>query len=283
MIGEIAVVTDSASYLPTEVLEQFGISVVPIRVMIDGQAREEFVDIQAREFYQALGQGARVQTSQPAPGKFVDLYERLAAEGAKRIVSIHIGASLSGTANSARLAAEMSPIPVEVIDTGQASFIEGLCVWEACEVLAAGGSIGDAVSAVARASAETGNVFIVRGLSLLKEGGRAMDKAVETVTGVPVLAYVDEAIRPIGSAGTIPEAMDAMVGWLQSAMDRVPAKRFRVGVGNGDADELAAQLERRVRQLSQVSEVIPYTIGPAVGAHTGPGCTGLSFFGRPIS
>lgn len=282
MIGETAVVTDSASYLPAEVIEKFGISVVPITVIMDGRSHEEFVDIDAREFYAWLGQGAKVQTSQPAPGRFLGVYERLAAEGAKQIISMHMGASLSGTANSARLAAEMSPVPVRVIDTGQASFIEGLCVWEACEVLAVGGSIDEMASAVERASGQTGNVFIVQGLTLLKQGGRMMDSAVETVTGVPVLAYVDGAIRPIGSAVTIPEAMEAMVGWLQSAMDRAPEKRFRVGVGNGDADELAAELERRVRQLPQASEVIPYTIGPAVGAHTGPGCTGLSFLGRPI-
>lgn len=282
MIGETAVVTDSASYLPAEVIEKFGVSVVPITVVVDGRSREEFVDIDAGEFYSLLGQGAQVQTSQPPPGKFLEEYVRLAAAGAKQIVSMHIGASLSGTANSARLAAEMSPVPVRVIDTGQASFIEGLCVWEACEVLASGGSIDEMASAVERASAQTGNVFIVRGLTLLKQGGRAMDTALENVTGVPVLAYVDGAIRPIGSAGTIADAMDAMVGWLQSGMDRAPEKRFRVGVGNGDADALAAELEGRVRQLAKVSEVIPYSIGPAVGAHTGPGCTGLSFLGRPV-
>ncbi len=282
MIGETAVVTDSASYLPADVVAEFGLSVVPITVVIDGESREEFVDIDSREFYDLLGKGSKVQTSQPPPGRFLEEYERMAAGGAKNIVSMHIGASLSGTVNSARLAAEMSAVPVQVIDTGQASFIEGLCVWEACEVLASGGSPDDLANVVERASRQTGNVFIVRGLTLLRQGGRTMDKSVETVTGVPVLAYVDGAIRPIGSAATIPEAMDAMVGWLQSAMDRAPEKRFRVGVGNGDADELAAELERRVRQLPQASEVIPYTIGPAVGAHTGPGCTGLSFLGRPI-
>ena len=282
MISETAVVTDSASYLPAEVLAKFGISVVPITVIVDGQSREEFVDIGAREFYAVLGTGSKVRTSQPSPGKFLEVYERLAADGAKQIVSMHIGASLSGTANSARLAAEMSPVPVRVIDTGQASFIEGLCVWEACEVLAAGGSIDDMATAVERASGQTGNVFIVRGLTLLKQGGRKLDQELEDVAGVPILAYVDDAIRPIASVGTIAEAMDAIVGWLQTAMDRVPAKGFRVGVGNGDADGLATELERRVRQIAQVSEVIPYTIGPAVGAHTGPGCTGLSFLGRPI-
>lgn len=282
MIGETAVVTDSASYLPAKVVEDFGISVVPITVIVDGETREEFVTIHSREFYDLLRKGSKVRTSQPPPGRFLNEYERLAAAGAKRIVSLHMGAALSGTVNSARIAAAMASIPVHVIDTGQASFIEGLCVWEACDVLAAGGSPEDAANAVERASGQSGNVFIVGGLTLLREGGRAMDKSVEAVSGVPVLAYVDGAIRPIGSAATILEAMDAMVSWLQAAMERAPEKRFRVGVGNGDADELAAELERRVRELPGASEVIPYTIGPAVGAHTGSGCTGLSFLGLPI-
>lgn len=283
MIGGTAVVTDSASYLPEDVLERFGISVIPMNVVVDGRDHREFVDLDAPEFYRALAAGARVGTSQPSPGVFLEEYERLSACGAKRIVSMHIGSALSGTVNSARIAAGMAPVPVHVIDTGQASFIEGLCVWEACEVLAGGGPVPDAAKAVRLASEQAGNVFIVGGLSLLRLGGRIAEPEPAAGAGpVPVLALVDDAVRPVGSAETIDDAIEQMVSWLAAAIERQPGKRFRVGVANGDAETLAAELETRVRRVAGVAEVVPYTIGPAVGAHTGPGCTGLSFLGRPV-
>jgi DegV family protein with EDD domain len=282
MIGETAVVTDSASYLPGEVLERFGISVIPMNVVVDGRDRREFVDLDAPEFYRALAAGARVGTSQPSPGAFLEEYERACSRGAKRIVSMHIGSALSGTVNSARIAAGMAAVPVHVIDTGQASFIEGLCVWEGCEVLAEGGSIASVATAVRLASEQAGNVFIVRGLMLLQKGGRLAQPEHTDSGPVPVLALVDDAVRPVGSAATVEDAMGQMVGWLRRAMEQQPRQRFRVGVANGDADGLAAELEARVRRLPGVAEVVPYIIGPAVGAHTGPGCTGLSFLGRPV-
>lgn len=283
MIGQTAIVTDSASYLPNEVLDRYGISVIPMNIVLDGQDRREFVDISAPDFYRALSAGARVGTSQPAPGVFLEEYQRLGNAGAKRIVSMHIGSALSGTVNSARIAAGMAPVPVHVIDTGQASFIEGLCVWEGCETLAAGGSIADVVGSVRRASEQAGNVFIVRGLNLLKKGGRMANPDQTGTAPVPVLALVDDAVRPVSSAASVEEAVGLMLDWLQRAMREQPNKRFRVGVANGDADELAAELEQRVRRLPGVAEVVPYVIGPAVGAHTGPGCTGLSFLGRPVT
>ena len=73
-----------------------------------------------------------------------------------------------------------------------------------------------------------------------------------------------------------------MVGHLQAAIDTHPGKRFRVGIGDGAARELAAVLEARVRSLPQVSEVVSYEVGPAVGAHTGAGCAGIVFLARPV-
>ncbi|MDZ7728803.1 MAG: DegV family protein [Dehalococcoidia bacterium] len=61
-----------------------------------------------------------------------------------------------------------------------------------------------------------------------------------------------------------------------------PGKRFRVGISNGAADELASELEARVRKMDGVEECMQYVIGPAVGAHTGAGCTGIVYLPRPV-
>ena len=280
LIGTTAVVVDSASYLPPEVHECFGLYTVPLRVMLDDVEYREFVDLDAPSFYQALGDGASVSTSQPSPGDFVRVYEAAVHEGAERIVSIHIGAAMSGTINSARLAAEIVRVPVEVIDTGQASFIEGLCDWEACEALAAGASIDVVRSTVTRAASLAGNVFLVRGTELLERGGRF--KGEGQFAGVPILALVDGAVRPIGQERDVESAIDAIVAHFERSAAAHPGKRFRIGVSNGDCDELAGMLEQRLRAHPAASEVMQYTIGPVVGAHTGAGCTGVVFLPRPI-
>lgn len=282
MIGKTAVVVDSASYLPAEVRERFGMIVVPLAVSIDGRDYQELVDIDAATFYERLASGASVATSQPSPGRFVSAYEQARSRGAERVVSIHIGSALSGTVNSARIAAGMVELPVDIIDTGQASFIEGLCAWEACEALEAGKSLDEAKEAALRAAALAGNVFIVRGLELLRKGGRMKAEGAAEPAGVPVLALVEGAVRPIGMARNVDEAMEAMLTHLRTAIKDHPWKSVRVGVANGAAPELAAELEERVREVPAVGEVVRYEVGPAVGAHTGPGCTGLVFLPRPV-
>ena len=283
MIGSTAVVIDSESYLPRHVREQFGMLVVPMTVVIDGVRYAEFVDVDSVTFYERLAAGAQVSTSQPSPGEFLDAYERAKALGAARIVSIHIGSAYSGTVNSARIAAQTSTIPVHIIDTGQASFIEGLCAWEACEALDSGASIAEAEAVALAASRAAGNVFIVRGLELMKRGGRLKPANGEPSSGVPVLALNATGASPVSMATDIEGAMDAMVGYLQEALDANPGKSFRVGISNGAANDLAAILEARVRSLPQVTELVPYEVGPAVGVHTGPGCTGIVFLPRPAA
>ncbi|MGI8927677.1 MAG: DegV family protein [Tepidiformaceae bacterium] len=284
MIDATAIVVDSAAYLPAAVTERYGLITVPLTVIVDGQEFREYVDLDGPTFYRRLAEGATVSTSQPSPGRFIEAYEAAAAAGAQRIVSIHIGSAISGTVNSARLASASSPVPVHVIDTGQASFIEGLCAWEAIEALAAGATIEEAEAAAHRAAAAVGNVFIVRGLELLKQGGRMLEAPAppDSAPPVPVLALVDGAIRPIGSPASIDDALEAMVAHVTKAVEANPGKSFRTGISNGAADELAALLEARVRAIPQMDEVMQYEIGPVVGAHTGPGCTGAVFLPRPV-
>jgi DegV family protein with EDD domain len=282
VIGKTQVIVDSASYLPAGVLEKYGIVVVPLTVVVDGESYKEFVDIDGPTFYERLSNGAKVATSQPSPGEFVEAFEAAQAAGAERVVAILIGSTLSGSVNSARIAAEMVSIPVHIIDTGVASFAEGLCAWEACEVLEAGGTL-EAAEAVAVAVAKgTGSVFIVKGLELLRSGGRMKDAPASTPAGVPVLVLEDGAVRPKAVVTTVDLAMGLMMSELQAAIAANPGKTFRCGISNGAADELAGILEARVRALPEVTEAGQYIVGPAVGAHTGPGCTGIVFVARPV-
>lgn len=282
MIGETAIVTDSAAYLPRELVERYGVVVAPLSVEIDGKEYLEGIDITPDEFYEMIGSAGSVSTSQPSVGQLVEAYRRAAREGARDIVSLHISGTLSGTVQSARLAADSSPIPVRVIDTGQGSFAEGLCVWEALEALGAGRTVDEVESVVAAASRSMGNTFVVRALDLIKRGGRLVGDAPETEAGVPVMAYTGEGVQVVGNARLVEEAVEMMAGHVKESAAQHEGGRLRIGVGHGAAQEIAATLRERIAAMPFVEEIVDYVVGPAVGAHTGAGTAGAVFLPRPV-
>ena len=277
MIGRIAVVTDSAAYLPEQVRHRFGVHVVPLTITVDGREYREGVDLDAELFYPMLERASAVTTSQPSPGTILEAYHAAAAEGATSIISIHIGAALSGTLQAARLAASMSPIPVAVIDSGQASFAEGLVVWEVIDALAQGVDPDRAPDIALAASARVGNTFVVKALDLMRRGGRLEQGA--RADAIPVLAYSDGAVRVSGNADTVDRAVTLMAETIREA---ATAARFglRVGIGHGAAEPIACELRRHVRAMPGVEEVIEYVVGPSIGAHTGAGNAGAVFIER---
>jgi DegV family protein with EDD domain len=281
MIGKTAIVVDSAAYLPQSLIDHYALVVAPLSVELDGRNFLEGVDITAHEFYERLPVAQSVSTSQPSVGRFIEIYKEAAEEGAELIVSIHIGSRISGTVQSAQLASESSPIPVTVVDTGQASFAEGLCVWEALDVLAAGKSVHEAAEAVLAASKAVGNTFVVKALDLARRGGR-LAAGEEAPAGIPVMALTGEGMKIVGTATTIEEAVEAMAGHVEAAAREAGGRKLRVGVGHGAAPEIAAALRARIAEMSDIEEIVDYVVGPAIGAHTGAGTAGAVYLARPV-
>ena len=274
----IGLVTDSNSQLPAELAERYGVEIVPLTVTVDGVAHLEGVDLDADGFYARFAGGRTpvVSTSQPSPGQFADTYQRLVDAGATEILSIHIGSAISGTLNSARLAAQGSAVPVRLVDTGTASFGVACCVWEAAEALAQGATVEEAAQVAEQLAATVGNVFTVRALDLARAGGR-LAAGVEPGTGdaIPVLSLVGGAITVVGTAATLAEAADVMADRVTAAGTRL---RVAVGVADADAAPLVSALEDRLRGHEHVLEMVRYRVGPSVGVHSGPGTAGAFFY-----
>jgi fatty acid-binding protein DegV len=117
----IRLVTDSNSQLPPSLRDKYSVDVVPLTVTVDGVTMLEGEQIDLAGITAALERQAAVGSSTPSPGQFLEAYERAVADGATAVLSVHAGGQASGTANSARLAAGMASIPVEVVDTGTLS------------------------------------------------------------------------------------------------------------------------------------------------------------------
>jgi DegV family protein with EDD domain len=274
----IGLVTDSNAQLPGDLQERYDVAVVPLTVVVDDHPYLEGVDITTSEFYERLAAGASVSTAAPSPGAVLTAYEQLAGAGATEILSIHIGSNISATVNAVTVAARSSPVPVEIVDTGTASFAVACCVWAAGEALAASGDVTRAANVARRVAGHVGNVFIVGALDLASRGGRlAADAAALTAGGggVPVLALADGRMEAVGRAHDVESAVDVMTAHFVEVAAGTPQ---RVGVGDAVTPGLAVEYAARLAERPEVAELVRYEIGPSVGAHTGAGTVGACFF-----
>ena len=270
----IGLVTDSNAQLPRNLALRYGVEVVPLTVTVDGTEYLEGVDLDADAFYARFESGTpTVSTAQPSPGRFAAAYRAVAERGADAVLSVHIGSGISGTVNSARLAADASPVPVRIVDTGTASFAISCCLWEAAEALASGAGLEEAAGAAERVAGRVANVFVVRALDFARAGGRLAEGT--TAKAIPVLTLSGGAMRTVGEVSDVGEAATVMARHILAS-----GENLRVGVGVADAEtrSLADALEGLLVEAPQVREVVRYRCGPSVGAHTGPGTVGAMYY-----
>jgi DegV family protein with EDD domain len=201
----------------------------------------------------------------------------VAACGATEILSIHIGSAVSGTLNSARLAASGAPVPVRLVDTNTSSFGIACCVWQAGDAIAGGASIEDAATVAESVGASVGNVFVVKALDLARAGGRVVVDAAAEGAGIPVLSLDGADLKVVANVHDVDAATEAMAEYCTRSElgDRL---RVAVGMADAEAGPLWHALEQRVAQHPAVVDVVRYRIGPSVGVHTGPGTVGAFFW-----
>ncbi len=274
----VALVTDSNSQMPKALRERFGVWVVPLTIVLDGEQFREGVDLTTEEFYARLAAGAAVSTAAPSPGEVLAVYQAAIDAGATEILSIHIGSNTSATCSAVQLAANASPVPVEVIDTGTASFAISCCVWAAGEALANGANRDAAAGAARATAASVDNVFVVGALDLARRGGRlvpGVKGAAGDADGTPVFALSGGQMQAIGRASDAEGAVHAMTAYV---VDGADGRAVRVGVGDALTADLATAFADALRARPEVAELVHYEIGPSVGAHTGPGTVGACFF-----
>lgn len=279
----IGIVVDSSSQLPATLAERYGIAVVPLTVTVDGTDHLEGVDLTTTQFYEAWSDRhtPEISTSQPSPGAFIVVYERLIAAGADEILSVHVTEAMSGTLNSARIAADAVSVPVRLVDSGTASFGISCCAWAAAEAIKHGAGLDEAARIAEAKAAELATAFIV-GVPLLTErSGRADGVGFEdaATTGIPVLAMAGGNLEVLDAVSTVEAAVEAMTEY---ATGRTPSSPdgLRVAIGTSDESSrpVSIALTVALRREPAVGEIVQYSIGPSIGAHTGPGTAGLFIF-----
>ncbi|HEX8498358.1 MAG TPA: DegV family protein, partial [Actinomycetales bacterium] len=164
----VAVVTDSTACLPLALARAADVQVVPLQVVVGGHTFAEGVDIGPTEVAAALRRRERVTTSRPTPSAFLYAYTRAADAGARSIVSVHLAAEMSGTYESAVLAARESPVPTEVVDSRTLGMGLGYLALHAAALSARGTPLGEVARSCRERGAGTRVLFYVATLEHLR-------------------------------------------------------------------------------------------------------------------
>lgn len=276
----VTVVTDSTSYLPPGLADQLDIQVVALQVRLGDRCGLEGIDISPADVTSALRGRVEVSTSRPTPAEFAEVYRAALAAGSQAVVSVHLSAELSGTCDSARLAAagfDTAAGPqVRVIDSRSAGMALGFAVLAAARA-AADGADADAVEQQARVTLDrTRALFYVDSLEWLHRGGRIGAAAARFGTALsvkPLLHLSDGRIVPLEKVRTASKAIDRLV---QLATSAAGGDEVDIAVQHLAAPERAGDLVRRLRDcLPRIAQVYESEVGAAVGAHVGPGLLGI--------
>ncbi|MCW2509632.1 MAG: uncharacterized protein JWP68_2780 [Modestobacter sp.] len=274
----VAVVTDSTAYLPADVVDRFGIEVVPLYVVLAGHSGREGSDVSSLEVARSLAvRGGHVSTSRPTPGDFVAVYRRLLDGGADRIVSVHLSGELSGTWDAARVAAsQVGEHLVTVLDSRSAAMGTGFAVLAAARAVAAGGSAQEVATAARDTAAATRTFFVVDTLEHLRRGGRIGAAAAllgSALAVKPVLHVADGQVVPLERVRTSGRALNRLV---QLAADVAGDRPVSAAVHHLAAPERAQRLaDQLTARLPGLQELLVSELGAAVGAHVGPGAVGV--------
>jgi DegV family protein with EDD domain len=273
----VAVITDSTAYLPSDLLEGYGIHVVPLYVVLPGRSGREGLDIGPDDVARALAvRGQRVSTSRPTPGDFVAAYRQALAEGADQLVSVHLSSELSGTWDAARLAAsQVGEHIVTVVDSRSAAMGSGFAVLAAARTAATGADARAVAAAARETAAATRTLFVVDTLEHLRQGGRIGSAAAVLGSALavkPVLHVHDGQVVPLEKVRTTTRALHRLV---QRVVEAAGEESVSIAVHHLAAPERAERLAAEIRErVPAVRELHVSELGAAIGAHVGPGAVG---------
>jgi DegV family protein with EDD domain len=274
-----AIVLDSTADLPDAQARFPNWRMVPLYVRFGDDSYKDYVELGPEAFYERLRVSeVTPSTSQPTPGDFAAVYEELAAYA--RVYSLHVPATLSGTVQSARVAAAEHGERVKIVDTGTASAAEAMLAFAIQRRLERGTTDDEVDALIERYKQGAGLIFTVDTLEFLKRGGRigrAAAMAGSMLNVKPILTITDGEVVPLKRVRGNAKAMQEFVSRFTEATTDTPT--LRVGIAHADAPERAQQMVKMVRHERPQAEIeLVTTLGAVVGTHAGPGTVGFFWF-----
>ncbi|SDY73867.1 EDD domain protein, DegV family [Evansella caseinilytica] len=280
-MGTVKIVTDSTADIPKSLVEELGLTVVPLKVHFGEETFEDGVTLTPTGFYEKLKASAQIPTtSQPTPHQFETEYRRLAEEDPDvDIISIHLSSKLSGTFQSAYIASQTlgDDVSVTVVDSRRASYAIGIVVVEVAQLAKSGAAKEECMKRVNQLLNDATVFFMVDTLEYLEKNGR-IGKASAVLGSLlkikPILSLNEAGeVFPFEKVRGQKKAVSRI---LQEFEKRFGQDPVHVGISHADTPTEAEQFMEKMKEQFQVEQAVMTEIGPVIGTHVGPGTISVS-------
>lgn len=288
-MSSYVIITDSSCDLPDSLVKELELEVLPLAFLMDGKTYRNYPDnreMSPKEFYNKQREGSMATTNAVNVGEAADAMEAVLKQG-KDVLVLAFSSGLSTTCNSFQIAAgdlaEQYPgRKIFVVDTLCASLGQGMFVYQAAKLRQEGKSIEEVRDWAEANKLKQCHWFTVNDLFFLKKGGRvsAATAVVGTMLQIKPVMHVDNDghLIKVDTARGRKASLNALVDKVgELAEDPASQTMF---ISNSDCQEDAQYVADQVKAKYGTKEIIINSIGPVIGAHTGPGCVALFFTGE---
>jgi DegV family protein with EDD domain len=267
----VKIVTDSVADLPSQVVKELDITVVPILIRWGEELYRDGIDLTAEQFYERLKRSKiPPSTSVPSPGTFAEAYDKLAEE-ANEILAIIVTSRLTGTYNVAlqSIGLMKRKCRVEVIDSKCATMAEGFVVMKAAQAAQAGASLDEVMEVTRKTIPRVDFLSTFDTLEYLKRGGR-IGKAQAFLGSIlkvnPLITLRDGVVEPVGRTRSRAKAIDRLCEFAMS-YSHIEEIAIEEATTPDEADRIAERLSAKFPK----ERIYRSKPSPVIGAHTGPG------------
>ncbi|MDZ7706477.1 MAG: DegV family protein [Trueperaceae bacterium] len=275
----IAIVTDSTCDLSAQELADLDVQRVPLYVHFRGETFKDWIEITPGELIRGMQEGAESPTtSQPTPEDFSEAYRNAVANGADEVLVLTISSGLSGTYQSAELAAKDAPVPVTVFDSRHASIGVAYMIRRAAAMRDAGAPMSEVMAAMETIRDKNLLLFTVGTLEFLQRGGR-IGRASALLGSIlnikPILSLDAGTVEPAGRARGAKKALKEMVSRLETYRSEHPEGELVLSFIHIQDPDAADRLRTAIRDAGiEFRDAGLYEMGAVIGVHVGPGTYG---------
>lgn len=275
----IKIVTDSTADLNEETIQKYDIHVVPLQIHLNGKTYLDRVDFTPSEFIKMMKNSSELpKSSQPSLGTFLELYEKLTEDGSE-VLSIHLSGGLSGTAQTAKMAALQCKGKVTVVDSLFISKALSFQVIEAAVMAKEGKTVDEIIKRLEEIRFRTKLFVVVDTLENLVKGGRiGKGKAlIGSLLNIKPIACLENGLyTPIANVRSYSQVVKQL---MKNFLHDVDGKIVKgIGLVHADGLELAKSLKKKILEVYDHLEICIEETTPIISIHTGTGAIGFMYY-----
>jgi DegV family protein with EDD domain len=273
----IALVTDSSCDLPAEILQQYSIFTLPLKIIYHDREYSDGVDITPDEVYQRF-ESEIPKTAMTAPADIYQLFNSLKEQGISKVLAIHISSALSGVYELVQMIGrEFQDMQIEVVDSKTLSMGLGFMLCEAGRCISQGLHLEEIRDRVLGMKDKVKVFYSIPVLDYLRKGGRIglVSATIGSILNLKPIISVNEDGRYY-SYDKVRGRRQSLERLVEIAADMAQRGKVRIAVMHGAACEEATHVKEVISKLPNIKEVLFGQISPALVVHTGPGLVGIA-------